>query len=308
MWRSSSKVQKKFVDETIKKSWKKEMLQPVIARHDSSLVTLSSSDAVTVDGTYGNGKFTCQLRNANRGGTHAIKVVPNLVMVPNLFHNMTNEIDEQNTFQGAVGGVGYQWRLPLGHYTQSQLVNEFNNQTALQPVLGRAIKLSVSNLGFMQFYTTSGGSYLVQMSHTMGTMLGFTVATSQVAILPSGVDYGVRVTVPSGSTVTANAIPSMGTTPLVYVVARQVALNRMVASDSKEYNVIATVSLHDVPYGSYGVFRGKDLFIEEVEFRNPRALDQIDVELLDYKYQPLVVDKRYPVILQLKVFHTDTIK
>ena len=100
----------------------------------------------------------------------------------------------------------------------------------------------------------------------------------------------------------------MGTTPLVYVVARQVALNRMVASDSKEYNVIATVSLHDVPYGSYGVFRGTDLFMDDVEFRAPRALDQIDVELLDYKYKPLVVDTRYPVILQLKVFHTDTIK
>ena len=286
------------------------MLQPVIARHDSSLVTLSSSDAVKVDGTYGNGKFTCQLRNANRGGTHAIKVVPNLVMVPNLFYNMTDEknTNKKNFFQGNVGGVGYQWIMPLGHYTQSQFVNEFNKQTALEPAPGNVMKMSVSDLGFMQFYTTSGGSYLVQMSHGMADMLGFTVATTQVAIFPIGTPYGVKVTVPSGSIVTANAIPSMGTTPLVYVVARQVALNRMVASDSKEYNVIATVSLHDVPYGSYGVFRGKDLFMEDVEFRAPRALDQIDVELLDYKYKPLVIDPRYPVILQLKVFHTDTIK
>lgn len=282
------------------------MLQPVIARHDSSLVTLSSSDATTVDGTYGNGRFTCELKNSNRGGTHAIKVVPNLVMVPNLFNNMTYP---KNTFQGAVDGIGYQWALPPGYYTQSQLVNEFNKQTELEyPPGGRVIKMSVSDLGFMQFYTTSGGSCLVLMQYDMAQMLGFTVATTQVAILPTGTNFRVRVTVPSGSTVTANAIPSMWTTPLVYVVARQVALNHMVASDSKEYNVIATVSLHDVPFGSYGVFRGKDLFIEDVEFRVPRSLDQIDVELLDYKYKPLVIDTRYPVILQLKVFHTDTIK
>ena len=288
------------------------MLQPVIARHDSSLVTLSSSDATTVDGTYGNGRFTCELKNANRGGTHAIKVVPNLVMVPNLFNNVYGSRNDffMSTFQGGPTGGGFQWTMPQGHYTQNQFVSEFNKQTELEnPASGRVIKMSVTDLGFMQFYTTTGGAYTVEMKEEMANMLGFTAVTTHVTMMPPNINgFVVRVSVPAGGVVIANAIPSMGTTPLVYVVARQVALNRMVASDSKEYNVIATVSLHDVPYGSYGVFRGTDLFMEDVEFRAPRALDQIDVELLDYKYNPLVIDPRYPVILQLKVFHTDTIK
>ena len=282
------------------------MLQPVIARHDSSLVTLSSSDAVTVDGKYGNGKFTCQLRNANRGGTHAIKVVPNLVMVPNLFNNVYGSENDfyMNTFEGGpVGGIT-QWSIPWGFYTRDQFVSKFNSSYWKNPT----IQMSVSDIGKIQLQSMTS-AYYVDLKADMANMLGFTAVTTQVTVSPPN-QYGwaVRVSVLAGGMVTANAIPSMGTTPLVYVVARQVALNHMVASDSKEYNVIATVSLHDVPYGSYGVFRGKDLFIEDVEFRNPRALDQIDVELLDYKYQPLVVDKRYPVILQLKVFHTDTIK
>ena len=290
------------------------MLQPVIARHDSSLVTLSSLDATTVDGTYGNGRFTCQLKNANRGGTHAIKVVPNLVMVPNVFTNVTNEpgtvggTTPMNLFRTGPVVFNWGWSIPLGHYTQSRFVNEFNTQTTRANPMVSAIRMSVTDRGFMEFYTYVG-EYTFLMTKQMADVLGFTVATTQVMSLPDNTEgWAVRVHVPFGSTVIANVLPSMGTTPLVYVVARQVALNRMVASDSKEYNVIATVSLHDVPYGSYGVFRGTDLFMEDVEFRAPRALDQIDVELLDYKYKPLVVDPRYPVILQLKVFHTDTIK
>ena len=293
------------------------MYQSVISRHDSSLVTLNSEDGTAVDATYGNGKFTCQLKNANRGGTHAIKVVPNLVMVPNVFNNAQRINDGDTTenvytmcsFQGGPGtGGGHYWHMSEGFYTRDEFISKFN-ATPVQG--GGQLKMAVTEDGYMMFYTTSG-SYTVQMQISMARMLGFHIFDSNVTRLTDTSSvlrgWAVQVTVPAGGIVVANALPFMGTTPLVYIVTRQLAMNRMTASDSKEYNVIATVSMHDVPYGSYGVFRGGDIFMEDVEFRTPRALDQIDVELLDYKYRPLKVDARYPVSIQLKVFHTDTVK
>jgi hypothetical protein len=302
------------------------MYQSVISRHDASLLTLNSEDATIVDTTYGNGKFTCQLKNANRGGTHAIKVVPNLVMVPNVFDNVTTGPGTPNRpisapMNAFLGTGDFPWSIPTGYYTQSQFVTEFNKTTAnFDDPVRRAIKMSVSENGFMQFFTTTGGAYTFEMTQLMANMLGFTwgTQTGSVIKLPTDHIYGmtIQINVPNfdpntpnfDGNVTANVLPCMGTTPLVYVVTRQLAMNRMTASDSKEYNVIATVSMHDVPYGSYGVFRGGDIFMEDVEFRTPRALDQIDVELLDHKYRPLIVDTRYPVSIQLKVFHTDTVK
>ena len=311
-------MNKKFMVEITKQhELEQTMYQSVISRHDSSLVTLNSEDATAVDATYGNGKFTCQLKNANRGGTHAIKVVPNLVMVPNVFNNVQSTNDGDTTgnrftmsdFQGGPGtGVGYYWRIPEGFYTRDEFISKFNTMTISED---NKLKMAINEDGYMLFYTTSG-SYTFQMQISMARMLGFHIFNSNVTKLTDTASvirgWAVQVTVPAGSIVVANALPFMGTTPLVYIVTRQLAMNRMTASDSKEYNVIATVSMHDVPHGSYGVFRGGDIFMEDVEFRTPRALDQIDVELLDYKYRPLKVDARYPVSIQLKVFHTDTVK
>jgi hypothetical protein len=82
----------------------------------------------------------------------------------------------------------------------------------------------------------------------------------------------------------------------------------MVSSNSKEYDVLATVSMHDTPYGSYASYSARDVFIDDIDFRQPRAISRIDFELLDYKYQPLTIDRRFPVVIQLKVYHTDTVK
>ena len=60
-----------------------------LSKHDSSLVTFSSADAVNMDSKLEAGAFTCNLNNSNRGGTHAVKVVPNLIMIPNVIQNIT---------------------------------------------------------------------------------------------------------------------------------------------------------------------------------------------------------------------------
>ena len=69
--------------------------------YDSMVVTYSSDDAVKVDPVYGNGKFECNLNNAN-SVTHARKLLPLRAHVPNSYNNVT---EGQNTFQFSAESV-----------------------------------------------------------------------------------------------------------------------------------------------------------------------------------------------------------
>ena len=276
------------------------MYQAVLARQDSSLVTLSSDDAKEVDVTYGNGKFKCNLMNTNRGGTHAIKIVPSLVMVPNVFNNVyagMNVLEEYFDMQLHVGSI----TIPYGFYTRDEFITLFNSLSQFV--------MSVTVDGYIKVYSTQtemASDFNLIMSEALANMLGFTDRT----LFPSIRNSSVLVTMPviSSYTAVANTRSHMGTTPIVYVTTRQFGINRMIASNNRDYNVIATISMHDVPYGSYGVFRGQDIFMDDIEFRTPRSLDQVDIELLDSNYNTLTIDPRFEVIIQLKVFHTDTTK
>ena len=270
------------------------MYQAVLARQDSSLVTLSSDDAKEVDATYGNGKFKCNLMNTNRGGTHAIKIVPNLVIVPNVFNNVYTGMNEIDEYQIVIVGST---TVPAAFYTRDEFVTKFNS-------LGGIFIMSVTVDGYIQIYSVlSGNDSQMAVLPAMANMLGFTNRT----LFPMNGSY-VMISCNTTYAAISDSLPHMGTTPVVYVTTRQFGINRMVASNNRDYNVIATVSMHDVAYGSYGVFRGQDIFMDDIEFRSPRSLDQVDIELLDSNYNTLTIDPRFEVIIQLKVFHTDTTK
>lgn len=271
------------------------MFQPVLSRVDSGLVTLSSDDAKEVDATYGNGKFKCNLMNTNRGGTHAIKIIPNLVMVPNVFNNVYTDM---NTGTVVVSGGGTTpFTIPVGFYTRDDFIVWWNSLGHSSAVLGVFLN------GCINVTNPNVPNCTINMSLVMATMLGFT----DRGLFPYNGTY-VSITAWLGNKPIASTLPRMGTTPVVYVTTRQFGINRMIASNNRDYNVIATVSMHDVPYGSYGVFRGQDIFMDDIEFRTPRSLDQVDIELLDSNYNTLTIDPRFEVIIQLKVFHTDTTK
>ena len=140
------------------------------------------------------------------------------------------------------------------------------------------------------------------MSSALAYMLGFDVS--------GRIGPGVmsRFMISEGGSLVASRIPVMGTTPVVYVIARQIAMNNMVASDSSEYDVLATVDMHATPHGSYASYTASDVFVQDIDFRQPMAISRVDFELLDYQYQPLIIDRRLPIVIQLKVYHTDTVK
>lgn len=462
------------------------------ARQDSTLVTYSSEDANKVDQQYGNGRFTCQINNANKA-THAVKITPNKVMVPNVFPNIevasqisvyskrydvVSDIvvtenspltiigyyDGYDSNSNFVGSFGYDIFdqdaiFPVGVYTPTQYAQTFNTlvaankKTSIDPInqLGitlsynietRQMSFTASNMyramlqesafpggsgavqgynigvkvldsqqsgdgvyrgGNSQFYTGLGmplvtgtstltarrpvgngletsdlvggqayvqnfgpvvtlpsntvttpvhqssvavGFYninlLLSSSNTTGGgvfTMNYDLTSSRVSIaliytpdVPGDttvigvssklasrlgftgnphtiVDDELRFDMGVGElTLTATSHPHLGTTPIVYIAAREAAQNNMVASDSNEYNIIASVPMHAASYGQYASYTCPDIFLDDIDFRTPRCLSRIDFEVLDYKYQPLYIDPRFPVIVQLKVYHVDTVK
>jgi hypothetical protein len=151
-----------------------------------------------------------------------------------------------------------------------------------------------------------GSGTLIGMSPKLASRLGF----ANNAHTEVGGELVFPVAVDSVFTLflVANQHPHLGTTPVVYIAAREAAQNNMVASDSNEYNIIATVPMHNASYGQYACYSTPDIFIDDIDFRTARCLSRIDFEVLDYMYQPLVIDPRFAVIIQLKVYHVDTQK
>ena len=454
-------------------------MQSVIARHDSSLVTFSSADAISTDPVYGAGRFTCNLNNANRGATHAIKILPSKVLVPNVLQNVkaggntvtsivltgtknivvpegvnsAQIVIDFTTVDSQTGEVitdapGPNYVIltpspitfPAGSYTPSEYATVFNtslaanssvlpddynfpfrtyvelvNMTAssagltLTAILPSTIQdserinptfnenhlttptgisfqfeqgdIKVRQLGLQTITELGASGNILSINKTVNVrptvinenttpyaippgfysidgligvinaqfnaLFTFTSENDRVSVSVGGVitpldangivehaivmdiamaeklglhtnthtvvGSGKRFLIGSSedqeiTTTTANTFPHMGTSPVVHILAKEGAMNNMVASNSQEYNVIATVPMNEAAYGTYASYKAPDTFVDDIDFRSARSMQRVDFELLDHNYNPVVIDPRFPVIIQLKVYHTDTRK
>jgi hypothetical protein len=268
----------------------------VITKHDSHTIVYSSADASVVSGEWGNGQFTCQLLNVNRGGTHAVKVVPAKVLVPNVFENVSTGASSMSIFLPADlgGGLHNSGTIEPGHYVLSYLLRRLN-------LIHASIQFQYNADTYrVEVTNTSGGDLTLDISAPLAIRLGFTVPTVGV------VGY-TFVAVDSATTV-APSQPFMGTTPVVHVVAKKIANSNLLSSNSGEYNILATVDMTQTPYGAYASFTSPDIFLNDVDFRTPRSIGDVDFEILDSEFNPLYIDPRFHVIIQLKVYHVDTTK
>ena len=461
-------------------------MQATLMKHDSTVVNYSSADAISVDPTYGNGKFTCSMNNANRGATHAVKVVPSKIIVPNVFPNIKNGsnvittsistttvsdivVTESNKAvslvlryanydaNGVERGFGNypiftDVPFPLGSYTPQEYetamyslltplfsthpeplirqmrvtlqyieadtafifslvglpwvvnnlvsstwasspfaittayaigvtffgpgrspnvtaysniyrpgvdgniipslansssditngnansINTLPEEYPLDVVSGFAEtsnavipqgyysasalleKLNTLNTNILQWsYNTNGNgvfevtipnadgtnTIVMDISNDLADVLGLTlnpytkIETNKLRFV-----IGQNTT----SILQASQLPHMGTTPIVHVVAREAAMNNMTASDSREYDLIATIPMTNTPYGAYASYTAPDIYVDDIDYKSVRSLTKIDFEILDYKYNVVTIDPRFPVVVQLKAFHVDTNK
>lgn len=261
----------------------------VITRHDSHLIVYSSADAAIIDPVYGNGRFSCLMPNVNRGGTHAIKVVPTRVMIPNVFPNITQL--ERFHVSGTILDI------QSGFYTISRVLEMLNSA-----FLGFVFSLDDTNRVRVVQADPNTTPGVIHFSSTIATMLGFTKNSRVNDGFPFWAER--EMDLPT----VALDMPYFGTTPIVHVLAKKVANNNMLSSNGTEYSVLATVTMTPAEFGQYAVYNAPDIFLDDIDFRSPRSIGDVEFEIVDHAFNPLVIDPKFPVIVQLKVYHTDTKK
>jgi hypothetical protein len=143
--------------------------------------------------------------------------------------------------------------------------------------------------------------WVIDLPGPLARRLGFTSV---------GQDDSVRtlVTCAPNSLTVAPGQPYMGTAPVVHVAAKKIANSNLLSSNSGEYNILATVDMTQTQYGQYAVFNSFDIYLNDIDFRTPRNIGDVDFEILDHEFQPIYIDPRFHVVIQLKVYHTDTTK
>lgn len=270
----------------------------VIAKHDSSLILYNSSDATRKDTKYGNGEFTCSMKNINRAGSHAIKVVPYNVFIPNVFPNIITGTNDgiTNNISGTDPGS---FVIPQGFFTITsllELLNTYNTGTlefAYDPIMSH---VTITNTDI------SVQDRTLNIDVVLAKRLGLTYTPSMVT--------GTRVvfTIPAGGTLEAGSVPHMATTPIAHVLAYKAANFNLLSSNRTEYSVLASVNMSKVPYGEYAVHEASDIFIGDIEYRTPRYLGDLDFKIVDADFNTLIIDERFPVLVELKVYHGDTQK
>lgn len=274
----------------------------VVTTQESSLVCFDSADATRVSAEYGNGSFTCQMKNSNRAGTHAVKVVPVKIMIPNVFPNISADMNEVY--------IRHPQNDPNENVRDIKLVPGFYTVTRLVDVLDR---FSGSNLNItfdafnmkVRIQNVTTIAIDIVLSLTLARMLGF--AENQF-VANNANQTVIMKTSFFNRTVVASNIPFMGTTPLVHVLARKAATQNLLSSNSTEYSVLATVPMNGAAFGEYALYMAPDIFVDDIDFRTPRNLSDVDFEVVDHMFRPLIIDRRFPVLIQLKVFHVDTQK
>lgn len=269
----------------------------VIAKHDSSLVLYNSADATRRDPVYGNGEFTCSMENINRAGSHAIKVVPFNIFIPNVFPNILTGTN--GGFVDNISGTApVDFVIPQGFYTLASILELLNTYApgalafSYDPILRRVIITNVDGVE----------SRIFNIDVVLAKRLGLSYTNSMVS--------GTRVqfTIPVGVPLRAGSMPHMATTPIAHVLAYKAAGFNLLSSNRTEYSVLASVNMSKVPYGEYAVHEASDIFLGDIEYRTPRYLGDLDFKIVDADFNPLIIDERFPVLIQLKVYHGDTVK
>jgi hypothetical protein len=100
---------------------------------------------------------------------------------------------------------------------------------------------------------------------------------------------------------------NFGGEKLVHVSIKEVAAGNMVCSDGTERNVVCSIPLHDVEYGQYACLAANDVYVEDVDYRSHTDLSKVRVQILDKNFNTLKIQKSYPVIVIMKIYHRDTI-
>lgn len=282
-------------------------------RYPSCLVAYSSSDAVYSSNVYGNGDFKCVINNATNI-THAIKVSPNRVVVPNIFPNVGPYVSVGFEFAGTVIPI----QLTHGFYSATEFCQMFNavwQATRAAIMLGDPTFSADMALTVVQSGTSNQSISLTKTGTDNGPLhasvdfwelIGFQSIVSHV---PGNTDVNsqIRILDVPETLIWPRTPPHFGGESVVHIDMGEAAPANMVSSSrqGEHRNIMISVPLTKTAYGEYTCYKSADTATDDVDFDGNINLHNVEVKLRDSKMRQLTVPSNYHVLVILKVFHTD---
>lgn len=241
---------------------------------DSALFYLSTEHASRRSG----GRFEFNIANAMYVNK-VVKLVPQSITLPNIFPN--------------VSVYNNSWTEPSGFISVSP---------AQYSALGISTQFTLDSTDFT--FTLVGGFFQIAcvgtLAMTSPTIDVFSLLGFQDQVTLAGGIYTLSVP----TTLTASSLPNAGGEKLVFIVSSKMAPGNCVfGADGKLYDILTTLSLHNIDYGLEGHFRTGDVIAEDIDYKHTNQLDSFVVALLDSQFRPLDLPTNYHLRMMFKVFH-----
>jgi hypothetical protein len=285
------------------------MLSSVISE-SSHLFCVSSDFAVAKDSKYKNGSFTCALNNTGIAGI--VKVIPDRVMIPNMFNNV-NEYNNSVVFKSTVAPYDplLTVTVPIGFWSVEYFCYLFNQQANGIVVL--AIDSTVGGTGTINVFMNPSlaSSLNLQASMDFFELIGLQDFTSRssLAITPDPTQLQTTTQVvlsltPASIAImnAARCVPCFGGEPLVHVSCKDVSPRNLTMCNGVDYNIMYTMFLNTTPRGSYASFESTDIYAHDIDYHQKQDYSTVEIEILDRKQRPLFIPSNYPVLVMLRAY------
>jgi hypothetical protein len=279
---------------------------PISALH-STLYEISSSHSKETDRRHDNGKFKCSVHNASKI-TQAIKMVPLHAWVPNINGNVNRHTETVLLVDPVAGTLTQTVNISRGFYSTAEYITLLN--TAFAGNIEFAV--STTDRDRITIKQIAVGNMGLVASVDWFDMMGFTSYGNTIINDPpffTSITFNdpLQMVLVNGVTFTGTTPPNFGGDQVVHVeIIRGSLHGNMLSTDNIKRDILLSVSLHDVPYGTYKHAQANDLFVDEYTFPNETDLSELEITLLDKKYRPMDIPLNYDVRLILKVFHNFT--
>lgn len=298
---------------------------PISAVH-SCLVDICSDDAQTNHPTHGNGEFKVTISNATRV-TQAVKVVLDRVLLPNVFTNINKYTKKVWVVKTPVltkilpdvtpWECTEHWATPESYL---ELLNklggmDFKWSLSKQPTetpyfyVTHSLSSKVSLIADYDWFVMMGLTSRAKKYQARGpdaipsSMLqDATYHLYQLDLPPAGVSTNDT----SFSTSPYATIYNFGGATLAHIELHGISNGNQISSDGHKRDIIATVPLHNVPYGAYACYTGVDVFMGDIEFQSVVDMSNITVRILDHNFRVMYIPENYLVNIILKLFHVST--
>lgn len=244
-----------------------------------------------------NGTFFNIIGNSIRA-KNVVKIAPKLTMIPNAFHNVSAELNNNVFSLGPFHGGTY--TIPDGHYTLFNLLVQMNTMTynagnpGLEGVLWqpgtfpdgtpRVFAENKSNLAPIALLTWPENSKFPEL-------IG-------ASTLPTALPFG-------NPPYAFELPPNVGSVVLVHLLCPEMAGNQHVDEKGRTQSVLETVPMAATPYGAYAIVKNDSVDLNTIDFDFPQDLSKINFHLVGPNFKQLTLPKNAHIYVQCRIWSTD---